>query len=247
MNARVCCFCQEERTRERKREWARQQRQDPEFRARQVAATVRWQKRHPGTVAEVRKRYYVKMRDSDPERYARMRERNNARSREWYERVRSDPVAYAELLKERRLHKTRAKLRRRFTVLLLGILRAELERRETEARAHREHVRERNAAWLEHRRAAWARGEFENLEPVFAANGDLRWLPAAPLAAWLRKLPVSLEEVAARARINSRALRRYTDGETVMVSLEVVDTLAVRMNVLLLDIYPPDRFPRLYE
>ena len=215
-----------------------QDREDPaklaRRRAQERARARRYRERDQGRAESERQRRYRQRVLADPERA----EEKRRKRREWYAN------GGRELL-----HAARARraLRRRFVAILANILRAELERREAAARAHREHVRRRNQAWLERRRAAWEAGVYDDLEPVFNGDDELVRLPAAPLAAWMAKEGLLSDEVADRALVDRRNFRRYSNGESVMVNLEIVDAVTTRLDVLMLDIYSPEKYPRLYE
>jgi hypothetical protein len=197
---------------------------------------------------------WQKMRE-DPERWAeRLR-----KQRERYAVRAADPKWAAEQAVKRHRHyheqggreevvarRARFALRRKLAVFLVSVLRAELERREVLAREERERKRARYAAWIAERRRRWEAGEFDDLEPV-VLNGSLERLPAAPLAAWIARDWRSLEQIADESRVSPRNLRRYTTGESVMVGIDVVDTVLTRVGVLMLDVYDPGRYPQIYE
>lgn len=70
----VCQTCQKAKANARTAAWARTKRAtDPEWRQRQIEATLRWQERNPEKVAANHKRTYEMMM-ADPERHERRRE-----------------------------------------------------------------------------------------------------------------------------------------------------------------------------
>jgi hypothetical protein len=87
----ICKACQKAKTREFQREWARNRRAaDPEYRRRQIAATLRWQKRNRAVVRIHEQRRYERMR-ADPERYARFKGDQRMRYRLRRERAGAAP------------------------------------------------------------------------------------------------------------------------------------------------------------
>ena len=70
----VCAACQKANERRRQAEWAAAKRaSDPDFRRRQIDATLRWQKSHPEYVLNAERTRYAKIK-ADPERWARYKE-----------------------------------------------------------------------------------------------------------------------------------------------------------------------------
>jgi ribosomal protein S25 len=70
----VCQICIRAKANERTAAWARDKRaQDPQWRRRQIEATLRWQGRNPEKVAEGHARRYAKMM-ADPERHEARKE-----------------------------------------------------------------------------------------------------------------------------------------------------------------------------
>lgn len=186
-----------------------------------------------------------------------------ARTRRYRARVYADPVRHAALRANRQdwyfnrggkeliaAGRARQRLRKRFAQILANALRAELERREREAREKRAKRQAWLRAWVADRKRRWEAGEFDNLPPVYV-NGrhgvELRRLPAKPLAEWIDSRWPSVDAMAKEVQMLPRSLFRYTNGEAVTVAIEVVDEIAVRADVLLLDIYDPSVYPDLYE
>lgn len=85
-NAGVCKACQRAKARNFQRNWSRDKRaSDPDWRRRQIDATIRWQKRNRTYVLDADRRRYVRLR-KDPKRVARFNEDARMRYRLLQER-----------------------------------------------------------------------------------------------------------------------------------------------------------------
>lgn len=77
----VCQPCIDAKARARTSEWARWKRKiDPEWRARQVAASIRWQHRHPDRVREANRQRFLST-VADAKRHERLKEDQRMRYR----------------------------------------------------------------------------------------------------------------------------------------------------------------------
>ena len=216
---------------------------DPKRRKRRQRAArkrgKRYRERNRDKLPDIQRAYVARVY-ADPERLAKRRANRHA----WYfERGGREKIMVSRATRM---------LQRRFAWILLDVLRAELARREQVAKAERERRRVRYEAWKVAHRARWLEGDFDDVEPVFKANGhggppELVRLPARPLGQWLERQSRSVEAIAVEAGMGGHTLRRYTTGESATVAIEVVDVLTTRLDVGLHDIYDPGRWPSLYE
>lgn len=208
----------------------------------------------------------AKMRDQERERQQRYRaqhpEREHARQKRYREKVMADPAKRQAKRDARNAwyanggaqiiaaSRARRRMRKAFARLILAALKIEFARREEMARARREEQREYRREWVARRRAAWERGEAQDVEPVWRGQGEdaeLRRLPAAPLVAWMKRAGFSAEVLADRVGVNPRSMRRYTSGESLTIDIEVIDAIVTNTDALLFEIYEPGRFPGIYE
>ena len=192
----------------------------------------RYREQHPEREHDRQKRYREKVMADPARRQAKRDQRNR-----WYANGGAQIIAAS---------RARRRMRKAFAGLILAALKVELARREEIARARREEQREIRRVWVLRRREAWERGEVGDAEPVWR-DDELRRLPTGPLVAWMKRQGWTADGLAEQSGVNARALRRYTSGESLTLSIEVIDAIVTHTDALLFEIYEPGRFPGVYE